>query len=109
MTVEELTAACEAKELTAYKHRLEMADVLIIDEWGYLPITVTGTRLLFDIIADCYECRSVILTANMPVAEWNKIFCDERLLMDIIDRIVHHGYLMRYTGDNYRLTHSLMA
>ena len=72
--VEELTAAYEAKELTAYKHRLEMADVLIIDEWGYLPITVTGTRLLFDIIADCYECRSVILTTNMPVAEWNKIF-----------------------------------
>ena len=107
--VEELTAAYEAKELTAYKQRLEMADVLIIDEWGYLPITVTGTRLLFDIIADCYECRSVILTTNMPVAEWNKIFCDERLLMAIIDRIVHHGYLIRHTGDSYRLTHSLMA
>jgi len=60
-------------------------------------------------IADCYECRSVILTTNMPVAEWNKIFYDERLLMAIIDRIVHHGYLIRHTGDSYRLTHSLMA
>lgn len=107
--VEELTAAYEGKELAAYRRRLQRADLLIIDEWGYLPTTIIGTRLLFDVIADCYERRSLILTTNMPVAEWNKIFCDENLLMAIIDRIVHHGYLIKHTGGSYRLSHSLMA
>jgi len=51
------------------KTKLERLDLLIIDEWGYLPTNVTGTRLLFDIIADCYERRNVILTTNLPLAE----------------------------------------
>lgn len=106
--VEELTAAHEAGELAKLKRRLELLDLLVIDEWGYLPTNVTGTRLLFDVIADCYERRSLILTTNLPFSEWNKIFCDERLLMAMIDRLAHHGYLVKHVGDSYRLTHSLM-
>ncbi|MDY2867957.1 MAG: ATP-binding protein [Mesosutterella sp.] len=40
--------------------------------------------------------------------EWNRIFSDERLLIAMIDRLVHHGYLIKHTGESYRLTHSLM-
>ena len=75
---------------------------------GDLPTNVTGTRLPFDVIADCYERRSLILTTNLPLPEWNKIFSDERLLMAMIDRLAHHGYLVKHTGESYRLTHSLM-
>lgn len=106
--VEELTAAYEGGRLAKLKRRYESCDLLIIDEWGYLPTNVTGTRLLFDLIADCYEKRSVILTTNLPIPEWNKIFSDERLLMAMIDRLAHHGYLVKHTGESYRLTHSLM-
>ena len=90
------------------KNRVSMTDLLIIDEWGYLPTNVDGTRLLFDLIANCYEKRSVILTTNLPIQEWNRIFSDERLLIAMIDRLVHHGYLIKHTGESYRLTHSLM-
>ena len=44
----------------------------------------------------------------MPIPEWNKIFCDERLLMAMIDRLAHHGYLIKHMGESYRLSHSLM-
>ena len=106
--VEELTAAHEAGQLSKLKRRLESCDLLVIDEWGYLPTNVTGTRLLFELIANCYEQRSIVLTTNMPIPEWNKIFSDERLLMAMIDRLAHHSYLVRHTGESYRLTHSLM-
>ena len=42
------------------------------------------------------------------MAEWNRIFCDERLLFAIMDRLIHHGYLIKHTRDSYRLSHSLM-
>lgn len=106
--VEDLTAAHEAGQLPKLKRRLDACDLLVIDEWGYLPTNVTGTRLLFELIADCYERRSIVLTTNMPIPEWNKIFSDERLLMAMIDRLAHHSYLVKHTGESYRLTHSLM-
>lgn len=106
--VEELTAAYEGGTMPKTKRRFENCDLLVIDEWGYLPTNVTGTRLLFELIADCYEKRSVILTTNLPIPEWNKIFSDERLLMAMIDRLAHHSYLIKHTGESYRLTHSLM-
>lgn len=106
--VEELSSAHETGQLPRLKRRFEKCDLLVIDEWGYLPTNVTGTRLLFELIADCYERRSLILTTNMPIPEWNKIFCDERLLMAMIDRLAHHGYLIKHMGESYRLSHSLM-
>lgn len=108
MLVEELTLAWEKLELPKLKRRLAQLDLLIIDEWGYLPTSLTGTRLLFELISDCYEHRSVVLTTNLPLAEWNKIFRDERLLVAMIDRLAHHGYLVKHTGASYRLAHSLM-
>lgn len=106
--VEELSVAHEDNTMKALMRKIESADLLILDEWGYLPTNVTGTRLLFDVINDCYEKRSVILTTNLPLAEWNRIFGDERLLVAIMDRLTHHGHLIKHSGESYRLTHSLM-
>lgn len=107
--VAELESAFEAGDLKKVMRRYGQLDLLILDEWGYLPTNVTGTRLLFDLIADSYERRSVLLTTNLPMPEWNRIFCDERLVLAMIDRLAHHGYLVKHTGESYRITHSLMA
>lgn len=107
--VNELTASQDDKSAyNALRRRLNDASLLIIDEWGYLPTNVNGTRLLFELISDSYEKRSVVITTNLPMAEWKRIFCDERLLFAIMDRLIHHGYLIKHTGDSYRLSHSLM-
>lgn len=88
--------------------RLEKADVLILDEWGYIPFERVGTQLLFEAISDCYEKRSVIITTNLPFDEWNTIFYDQKLTTAILDRLVHHGLLLMHEGQSYRLQHSKM-
>lgn len=80
----------------------------IFDERGHIPANLSGTRLRFDLINDYYEKRSIALTTNLPLAEWNRIFGDERLLIAMMDRLVHHGLIIKHTGESYRLKNSLM-
>lgn len=82
--------------------------LLIIDEFGYLPIDIEGARLLFQVIADAYEKRSLILTTNLEFARWGTVFGDDNMAAAIIDRIVHHGRLLHFTGESYRVRHALM-
>lgn len=82
--------------------------LLIIDEFGYLPIDTDGARLLFQVIADAYEKRSLILTTNLEFARWGGVFGDDNMAAAIIDRIVHHGRLLHFTGQSYRVTNALM-
>ncbi len=88
--------------------KLGQADVLILDEWGYIPFERTGTQLLFEAISECYEKRSVIITTNLPFDEWNTIFYDQKLTTAILDRLVHHGLLLMHDGPSYRVQHSEM-
>ncbi len=64
--------------------------------------------MLFDVISDCYEKRSVIFTTNLLLPEWNRIFGDERLLSAMLDRLMHHGIVIRHMGESYRLKESPM-
>ena len=84
------------------------AELLIIDELGYLPIDIEGARLLFQVIADSYETRSVVFTSNLEFSRWGDVFGDGDMAAAVIDRIVHHGRIVRFHGESYRNTHSLM-
>lgn len=84
------------------------AELLIIDELGYLPIDIDGARLLFQVIADSYETRSIIFTSNLEFGRWGDVFGDGDMAAAVIDRIVHHGRNGRFHGESYRNTHSLM-
>lgn len=84
------------------------ARLLIIDELGYLPIDIDGARLLFQIIADSYERRSIVFTSNLEFSRWGDVFGDGDMAAAVIDRIVHHGRIVRFHGESYRNTHSLM-
>lgn len=60
------------------KH-LDRADLLICDELGYLSFSRSGAELLFQVFADRYERRSLLLTSNLPFGEWAQIFQGERM------------------------------
>lgn len=92
------------KELAA----LGRYTLLVIDEFGYLPIDAEGARLLFQVIADAYEKRSLILTTNLEFARWGTVFGDDQMAAAVIDRIVHHGRLLQFRGESYRVAHALM-
>ncbi len=82
--------------------------LIIIDELGYLPIDADGARLLFQVVSDAYEQRSLIITTNLEFSRWGTVFGDDNMAAAIIDRLVHHGRLLQFRGDSYRVGHALM-
>ena len=82
--------------------------LLTIDEVGYLPIDPEGARLLFQVISNTYEKTSLIITTNIPFSKWGTIFGDDNIAAAIIDRLIHHGRLLRHQGKSWRVTHALM-
>lgn len=82
--VEQLEEALQAGTLQRLKRQIDKCDLLILDEVGYVPFGKQGSELLFHIIADCYERKSVIVTSNLQFGQWNRIFRDHvyhRLLL----------------------------
>lgn len=67
-----------------------------------------GSQLLFQVIADCYEKRSLIIITNIEFSKWNGIFYDEQLTAALIDRLVHHNHLIVFDRESWRFEHSLM-
>lgn len=82
--------------------------LLAIDELGYLPIDIEGARLLFQVIADGYEKRSLIITTNLEFSRWGTVFGDDNMAAAVIDRLVHHGRLLQFRGESYRVKNALM-
>lgn len=87
---------------------LNNLDLLILDEWGYVPVDREGSELLFQVISDSYEKKSLILTTNLEFSRWGGIFTDEQMAAAMIDRLVHHGHLILFEGKSYRMEHALM-
>lgn len=87
---------------------LRSLDLLILDEWGYVPVDKDGSQLLFRVIADSYESKSLILTTNLEFSKWGGIFTDDQMAAAMIDRLVHHGHLLIFEGKSYRMEHALM-
>jgi len=104
--VNQLLDAKANGELKKFMRRLEKLDLLICDEWGYIPFDREGAQLLFQVISDCYERKSLIITTNLEFSKWNGIFYDEKLTSAIIDRVIHHSHLLIFTGSSYRLKNS---
>lgn len=84
------------------------ARLLVIDELGFLPLDADGARLLFQVFADAYERQSVVITTNLEFSRWGPVFGDDQMAAAVIDRIVHHGRLIQFRGESYRVRHALM-
>ena len=87
---------------------IQSLDLLILDEWGYVPVDRQGSQLLFRVISDCYERKSLIVTTNIEFSAWGAIFTDEQMAAAMIDRLVHFGYLILCGGPSYRIANALM-
>lgn len=83
-------------------------DLLILDEFGYVPIDIQGARLLFQVMSDCYERRSMIVTTNIEFSKWGVVLGDDKLASALIDRVVHHGRLVEFGGASRRMEDALM-
>ena len=106
--VNQLLDAKAEGSLKRFFKQLNKADLIICDEWGFIPFEREGSQLLFQVISDCYERKSLIITTNLEFSKWNGIFYDEKLTSAIIDRIIHHSHLIVFEGPINRLENSIM-
>ena len=103
-----LAQAWKNGTLERFRKDLNDLDLLILDEWGYVPVDRDGSQLLFRVISDSYESKSLLLTTNLEFSKWGSIFTDNQMAAAMIDRLVHHGHLILFEGSSYRMEHALM-
>jgi len=82
---------------------LLLADLLILDELGYLSHPVEVGPLLYEVIAGRYEHKATIITSNKSLSEWSRVLHDSALAAALIDRLMHHGEVFYLKGESYRL------
>jgi DNA replication protein DnaC len=82
---------------------MKKAQMIIIDEIGYTPITRDQANRFFTFISDTYENSSIIFTTNKAITEWAEMMGDPVLTTALLDRILHHASCFSLKGESYRL------
>jgi len=109
LLVQRLEEAQKHYQLERFLAQLDKTDLLICDELGYLSFSRAGAELLFQVFADRYERRSLLITSNLPFVEWAQIFQGERMTAALLDRLTHRCHIFEMNGESYRFRESMKA
>jgi DNA replication protein DnaC len=101
--ITQLLEAREERALGRLRSQLARLDVLVLDEFGYVPASQSGAELLFDVISTAYEKTSIVVTTNLPFERWTEVLGSERLVGATLDRLTHRCHVLEATGESYRL------
>ena len=100
--VQDMLAAKRDLDLPRMLRKLDNFDLLVIDDLGYLPQGTEESEVLFTLIAERYERRSLGITSNLVFSEWEKVFSNPMATAAAIDRIVHHSVILEFDVPSYR-------
>ena len=100
--VEKLLIAKKDYGLELALKRLDKFDVIILDDIGYVQQSRDEMEVLFTLLADRYERRSVMISSNLVFSKWDQIFKDPMTTMAAVDRLVHHSTILEFTNESIR-------
>jgi len=104
--VNKLSEAKKNGTLSVFMKKIAKAQLVICDEWGYVPLDRTGAQLLFEVISQCYEQKTLIINTNIEFSRWVNVFYDEQMTGAILDRVLHHCHLLLFPGPSNRMRES---
>jgi DNA replication protein DnaC len=93
--------------LTSFMTSLRKVELLVLDEVGFITLHKEASELLFQVVSDCYEQKSLIITSNLEFSQWNAIFGNDKLTAAMIDRLIHHSHILVFSGPSHRLEESM--
>jgi len=93
--------------LTSFMTLLRKLELLVLDEIGFITLHKEASEQLFQVVADCYEQKSLIITSNLEFSQWNTVFGNDKLTAAMIDRLIHHSHILVFSGLSHRLEESV--
>lgn len=105
--VNELIEARTQRETSRVLQRYARFELLIVDEVGYVPFSKEGAELLFQVLAERHERRSVVLTTNLGFGDWTQVFGEAALTAALLDRLTHKAQIIECHWPSYRLAETL--
>ena len=100
--VERLLDAKRNLRLARELKRLDSFECLALDDIGYVQHDRAEMEVLFALLAERYERKSVMITSNLVFSKWDQIFKDPMTTAAAIDRVVHHAVVLEFTGPSVR-------
>jgi DNA replication protein DnaC len=100
--VQDLLAAKRDLSLPRALQKLDAYDLLILDDIGYVQQSADEVEVLFTLMAERYERRSLLITSNLVFGEWDRIFKNPMTTAAAIDRLVHHSVILEFNGKSRR-------
>jgi DNA replication protein DnaC len=107
--VTRLEQAQKQYQLDRVLAQLDRTDLLICDELGYLSFSRAGAELLFQVFADRYERRSLLVTSNLAFSEWGQVFQGERMTAALLDRLTHRCHIFEMNSESFRFRESMKS
>ena len=107
VTLEALIRLMKTAEISkASKTRmaqLRRAQMVIIDEVGFMPVNKNEAHMLFSFVTACYEHKSLVVTSNKGFDDWVDFLGDPVIATAILDRLIYKCEIINLTGDGYRI------
>jgi DNA replication protein DnaC len=98
----DLAQARDEGRLSRLIAAVERVNLLILDDWGPEPLSAEQRRDLREIVDDRYDKGSLLITSQVPVAQWHDIIADPTLGDAILDRIIHNAHRIELKDDSLR-------
>jgi DNA replication protein DnaC len=105
--VNDLLSAQQELKLSRFMAGICKHDLLILDEFGFIPFSRDGANLLFQLCSALYERSAIIITSNLKFGDWNAVMGEEHLTAALLDRLTHRAHILEFLGESFRFRQRL--